>query len=535
MNSILDHLFRSLYPAENYNKEYSKIYKVHKYWARKPWYIVERYIRKYSEPGDTVKDPFCGSGCVGAEAVLNGRNFIGQDLNPAALHVSRGTLSNNVDIKELDADFQRVKAVCYEKIMRLYESDRVCPSCGNKLCFKYTAIGVKFKGQYKGKLYCPSCGAKGEEVALSDEQVRAATQIPEIEIDKWVPSAVFPKKFYKDRFSYKGVVLVTDLFTRRNLYALSVLRDAIVTNPLKYRDLLMLAFTNTLLHASELKGENVRPLSVNNYWIPDDYIEENVWFRFEDRFCNIREGKAVLAARERENAAEGIRYGTWEVRLQSALGDMGEECVDYFFTDPPYGDAIQYSELSYVWNAWLGETYDIREEIIVNPAQNKGESEFRELLGRSLENIYRALKTGKYFTLCFQNKNAQVWKDVVQCCKGLGFQLVDVSIYDTYGSPYNKNWAKFSPKTDIYVTFRKAETPPESFYEKEQTVEDIIREIVAYCKERNLVLNNNKLYDLTIAYLIWAMFSNRAEINVKGFHIKSFSKKASKIINETSE
>ena len=88
MEKILSNIMESLHYEEIYNKEHSRIYKIHKYWARKPWYIVEKYIKKYSAVGDLVMDPFCGSGCTGLEAVINGRNFIGQDLNPTAIQVT---------------------------------------------------------------------------------------------------------------------------------------------------------------------------------------------------------------------------------------------------------------------------------------------------------------------------------------------------------------------------------------------------------------------------------------------------------------
>ena len=55
-----------------------------------------------------------------------------------------------------------------------------------------------------------------------------------------------------------------------------------------------------------------------------------------------------------------------------------DKCVDYIFTDPPYGEAIQYSELSYVYNAWIENDYDIDEEVIINPCQNKKEKESEE-------------------------------------------------------------------------------------------------------------------------------------------------------------
>ena len=40
--------------------------------------------RRLSKPGDTVLDPFCGSGTVILESVLHGRNGIGVDANPLA-------------------------------------------------------------------------------------------------------------------------------------------------------------------------------------------------------------------------------------------------------------------------------------------------------------------------------------------------------------------------------------------------------------------------------------------------------------------
>lgn len=35
-----------------------------------------------SRPGDTVLDPFCGSGTTGMVAIQEGRDFIGIEINP---------------------------------------------------------------------------------------------------------------------------------------------------------------------------------------------------------------------------------------------------------------------------------------------------------------------------------------------------------------------------------------------------------------------------------------------------------------------
>lgn len=49
-------------------------------------------IQLYSEPGDTLLDPFCGSGVVPLESVLLGRRGWGNDLNPYAYVLTRGKL-----------------------------------------------------------------------------------------------------------------------------------------------------------------------------------------------------------------------------------------------------------------------------------------------------------------------------------------------------------------------------------------------------------------------------------------------------------
>lgn len=46
----------------------------------------------YSRPGDTVLDPFCGSGVVPLEAVLSGRRGLANDLSPYAYVLTQGKL-----------------------------------------------------------------------------------------------------------------------------------------------------------------------------------------------------------------------------------------------------------------------------------------------------------------------------------------------------------------------------------------------------------------------------------------------------------
>lgn len=50
--------------------------------ATMPEWLARDLILSWSAPGDTVLDPFAGSGTTGKLALANGRNFIGIEINP---------------------------------------------------------------------------------------------------------------------------------------------------------------------------------------------------------------------------------------------------------------------------------------------------------------------------------------------------------------------------------------------------------------------------------------------------------------------
>ncbi len=58
------------------------------YPAEKPVGVADILIGQSSQPGDTVADPFMGSGSVGVASLKAGRRFLGNDLNPEAVRLS---------------------------------------------------------------------------------------------------------------------------------------------------------------------------------------------------------------------------------------------------------------------------------------------------------------------------------------------------------------------------------------------------------------------------------------------------------------
>jgi DNA modification methylase len=61
------------------------VHAFHSYPARLHPQTAEHLIAGLTQPGDTVFDPFCGSGTVLLEAILQGRAAVGTDLNPLSV------------------------------------------------------------------------------------------------------------------------------------------------------------------------------------------------------------------------------------------------------------------------------------------------------------------------------------------------------------------------------------------------------------------------------------------------------------------
>ncbi|MBE5764874.1 MAG: methyltransferase domain-containing protein [Clostridiales bacterium] len=86
-------------------------------------YIPRNVILRYSNEGDTVLDQFVGGGTTAVESKLTGRNFIGVDINPNAVELSRNKCNfdfdSNVDIsirlgdaRKLDLTDESVDLIC---------------------------------------------------------------------------------------------------------------------------------------------------------------------------------------------------------------------------------------------------------------------------------------------------------------------------------------------------------------------------------------------------------------------------------------
>lgn len=71
--------------------------------------VAARLVDSLTRPGDTILDPFCGSGSVLVEAVALGRNAWGLDLNPLAILIARAK-TTPIDPGTLQAGLAAIEA-----------------------------------------------------------------------------------------------------------------------------------------------------------------------------------------------------------------------------------------------------------------------------------------------------------------------------------------------------------------------------------------------------------------------------------------
>ncbi|UCG90352.1 MAG: 50S ribosomal protein L11 methyltransferase, partial [Candidatus Heimdallarchaeota archaeon] len=113
------------------------MYVMHKFFARKQEDVIGKYIQTYSDKGDIVFDPFCGSGVMIGEALRLGRKAVGVDINPVALFITRNTIKYS-NVERISEKFNQIKAEVKSDINKLYQT--TCRKCGERvfaICFTW--------------------------------------------------------------------------------------------------------------------------------------------------------------------------------------------------------------------------------------------------------------------------------------------------------------------------------------------------------------------------------------------------------------
>jgi hypothetical protein len=190
-----------------------------------------------------------------------------------------------------------------------------------------------------------------------------------------------------------------------------------------------------------------------NWALPPMSKQRNVLESLTKVMRRALRARALVAAR---TAARDVCIST-----QSAcdLGAVPDSSVDYVFTDPPYGGAVQYAELNFVWEAWLG--FDAawhHDEIVVNHTRGLSEQRWADSMRKALVECFRVLKPGRYLSLCYHDVSGGTWELLQQVIADAGLlqsSCEEAVSIDTGGRTYNQYTLDKATKRDLVLSLRK--------------------------------------------------------------------------------
>lgn len=549
------------------------IYNMHPDWSKKPHGAIRQYIRHYTKPGDLVLDPFCGSGGTALAALMEDRKAIAIDRSPAATFITKNYCTP-VDSNALQAAFEELKRKVKPEIDRLYETR--CDRCGGKVATAYTVYSQVFQcprcltkvplfdcvevegetaaGKPKTVNVCPHCHKKGHREVIRSQSEKFGSvpvlvsylcqsgckparderrhddpnrkkreyfekwdlgKLREIEtksMPHWYPRGYDMtgfSRYQRDALYYYDVKEVADLFTKRNLWALASLKSAIEeADDTRAADALRFAFSAILLNCSRLY--RYRPslkggIAMGTYYLPQDAQIINVWRALHDKVQDVVHGKVQC----------DLRNICISTQSATELGVILSNTVDYIFTDPPYAEKVQYGELNFVWEAWLGlDTHWHDEEIIVNEIRGKTEVDWANMMRRAIAECYRVLKPGRWLSLCYHDTSEGTWELIQDIMAEAGFiaDRADSALFiDTGQKSYNQYTADKVNKRDLVINFRKpkpGEWRVTALYipadADVQTFRELVRQIIREYLQAHPGTSKDRIYDELVSRMVRA-------------------------------
>lgn len=449
------------------------IYNVHSYSTKVPYQAIVPLIARFTRSGDLVLDPFCGSGMTGVAAVLLGRRARLSDIAPAALHIASNYVTP-CDARAFLSEARRLQREAEAEVTPLYEttcdrcggpatieytvwSDVFACSCGAEISYWHTAVDLE-AGTVRPRLECTACGNHFRKTELiwrrsspvstkyscrsgcgrmverptTERELSLSLRIELEPISDWYPTAPFgpEREMWRKSHEAMGIASLDGFYTRRNLRALAALwRLVNRTADERVRAALRFAFTAMVNRASRRYQWNAkRPTNVQTgtLYISSLNYEWNVLSLFRRK---VRDVNAYFAAHPTfPGEAEVVRESA------TVLSSVRENSVDYIFTDPPFGANIYYADCALLWESWLGEYTDPRDEILIHTKQRArgGNSleDYQRLMTQAFTRMREVLKPGCVASVVFHSSHADVWRAIQDAIRAAGFELLGTTSLD---------------------------------------------------------------------------------------------------------
>jgi len=365
----------------------------------------------------------------------------------------------------------------------------VCPECAGEVIFWNEAVD-KSTWQVKDNFLCPHCRIEVNKRVLErvfeaqldrelGEPIRQAKQVPvlihyvigkkrhlkapdafdlallrrvnESDIPYIIPTACLPRGDKTGDPLSVGITHVHHFYTRRNLWVLAAYASRMGTSR-KFANVTSVATIMTRMYRFRSQNESLGagggPLGGTLY-IPSLTKEIPIPKVLGEHITKTGKLKRLL---------EGNDFNLIGTGSHTQVEGVPDTSVDYIFTDPPFGGNLMYSELNFLWEAWLGVFTNNDPEAIVNKAQSKALLDYQDLMSRCFRESYRILKPGRWMTVEFHNSQNRVWNAIQEAILHAGFVVADVRTFDKKQGTFNQATAPGSVKQDLIISAYKPRT-----------------------------------------------------------------------------
>lgn len=451
----------------------SPIYNAHSYHTKVPPEGIVPYIKHYTDPGDLVLDPFCGSGMTGVACLMTGRNAILNDLSPAAAHIARN-YTTPLEISAIKDEFERIKSAVKDEFEWLYGTtcDRCggaatiyyvvwsdvfeCGRCGNELILWDLAVD-KITGKVQEKFTCPTCGAIWRKVqvkwlksipvithyecpkckpsrdqhATTDKEKLRIAEIEATPIPYWYPTTPFDStwEMWRKVHGDMGITNISKFYTKRNLWAIAKLwYESNHASTERLAQVIKFVITSTNRRNSARTAWHTlrfgQASMTGTLYVPALTVENNLLTLVCEKLRQII------------NGLKSIKFGFSEtiVQVRSATSlQIPDESVDYVFTDPPFGSNIFYADCNLIWESWLNEGLTDQSQEAVVHVKHKDKNvlpDYARLMEDAFREMQRVLKPGRWASVVFHNSDDRIWQTILDAAEKAGFELAEINAFD---------------------------------------------------------------------------------------------------------
>jgi len=346
-----------------------------------PKALPEWFIKLFTDKGDTVLDPFVGSGTAARESLLRNRRFIGFDINPIAVEITKLLVSPPKYESVRDA-LQRLKKNVKESIDQSYllRDGRIA---SHYLWENNCLQQIWLRG---GR------GSAREELAPTVQDLKLIDDFNGYQSQYLRP----PQFFSNSRINAHRDLTISDILTGRAQRNLDLLLSGIAEFPPSLANPLRLCLTaasgqmTKMVFAITKRGKTIGKAVdkvevgswVVGFWCPRLHFEVNVWNCFERRVANLL--RAIMFS----DQLSGVRVSTSLSEYyrdtsqcciectpcQNSVAHIKDHSVKLILTDPPHSDRIPYLELSELWNSILDAEPNFDDEIVISNAKEREKS-----------------------------------------------------------------------------------------------------------------------------------------------------------------